>query len=102
MTLLEALVDGAAGKRRKIETHGAGAPCEKKKEPGASIVCRLLADKWQIRATTIRNWRLVAGCWLLDIADAKKVPAPSGGETFFCVGPTPLFHVASRALEIGI
>jgi hypothetical protein len=24
------------------------------------------------RATTIRCWLMVTGCWLLDIADAKK------------------------------
>jgi hypothetical protein len=43
------------------------------KESGASISCRLLADKWQIRATTSRNWRLAAGGWWLDIADAPKI-----------------------------
>ena len=25
-----------------------------------------------VRAATIRCWRLAAGCWWLDIADAKK------------------------------
>ena len=38
---------------------------------------RFLADAWTTqgkrRATTSRNWRLVAGCWLLDIADAPKI-----------------------------
>ena len=93
-------------RRWKIETHGAGAPCEKKKESGASISCRLLAVKWQIRATTSRNWRLAAGGCLLDIADAPKIVFINairgllGGQMIFGASALPLWTAAGDSAKI--
>ena len=54
-----------AGKRRKIETHGAGAPCEKEKESGArdSLPLRgLHKAKGAPRPPGIGGWLLVVDC----------------------------------------
>ena len=39
------------------------------------------------RATTMRCWLLAVGCWLLDIADAKRIPVPSGEGILFDASP---------------